>query len=129
MLNFKITKFSLVSFMANPILVERCSKNLLVVEHNVWQPYSLAGNIESFDSAIIIWVPLQLVVIPLLQQQQQQQQHSSDSSELGTATWSTHTLVVITWFFRSTSMSWESLRPSLTVRVSVKLDTGLMRRL
>jgi len=41
----------------------------------------------------------------------------------------THRLVVITWFFRLTSISWDNFRPNQTVRVSVLFTTGLINRL
>ena len=40
---------------------------LLVVEDNVGQPNPLTGNIKSFYSTIIIWIPLQFIVVPFLE--------------------------------------------------------------
>ena len=39
---------------------------ILVVKHYVWKPNSLAGNIECLNSSILIWIPLEFVVIPIL---------------------------------------------------------------
>ena len=38
----------------------------LVVQHNVWQPDVVGGNMEVLDAAVVRGVPLELVVDPLL---------------------------------------------------------------
>ena len=38
----------------------------LVVQHNVWQPDVVGGNMEVLDAAVVCGVPLELVVDPLL---------------------------------------------------------------
>ena len=40
--------------------------HLLVVEHNVWSPDVVTGYMQLFDSPILVWVPLELVVSPEL---------------------------------------------------------------
>ena len=40
---------------------------LLVVQDNVGQPNPLTGNIESLHAAVIIWIPLQFIVVPFLE--------------------------------------------------------------
>ena len=38
----------------------------LVVEHDVWSPDVVAGHVEHLDPAVLLGVPLQLVVAPVL---------------------------------------------------------------
>ena len=40
--------------------------HLLVVQHNVWSPDVVTGYMQLFDSPILVWVPLELVVSPEL---------------------------------------------------------------
>ena len=54
--------------------------NLLVVEDDIWQPDPLTGNIECFDATIIIWIPLEFIVVPLLQQHHSQEETILESS-------------------------------------------------
>ena len=40
---------------------------LLVIQHNIWQPNSFAWDVQGLYATIFSWVPLQFVVIPVLQ--------------------------------------------------------------
>ena len=99
---------------------------LLVVENYIWQPNPLAGHIQRLHSPIFNWVPFQLVVVPCLEERHrirrgQYKEHSAGPLCWNTIqiqktmlilqknqwtfiiwfiTWSTQTLVVITWSFR-----------------------------
>lgn len=40
---------------------------LLVIEHEVWAPDLFRGNVDFFHAAIVVWVPFQIVIHPLLE--------------------------------------------------------------
>lgn len=41
---------------------------LLIIKHDVRQPYMFRRHVQSFDAAVVVGVPLQLVIVPFLQQ-------------------------------------------------------------
>ena len=81
------------------------SSNLLVVQHYVWKPDSLAGDIKSFYTAIIIWIPLEFIVVPLLQKHFNNNSHKWDTTPPGPPThwwsslgsWDPHRSVERVW--------------------------------
>lgn len=48
------------------VLWESVNKHLLVIKHNVGQPDVFRRNVQLGNSAILRWIPFQLVVLPLL---------------------------------------------------------------
>ena len=43
---------------------------VLIIEDNIWPPYVVTRNVKHIHSTIFIRVPLQFVVIPILEQKQ-----------------------------------------------------------
>ena len=43
---------------------------VLIIEDNIWPPYVVTGNVKHIHSTVFIRVPLQFVVIPILEQKQ-----------------------------------------------------------
>lgn len=63
-----LIKFYVLHKIWNRIRIKYVILNSLIVQYDVWQPYVFRRYMQSLHTTVVIWVPLQFVVVPFLRQ-------------------------------------------------------------